>query len=455
MHVCSGTRGTGQQVLCVRGNASAGGTGTAAQPFNTIGTAVSQARNGDIIQVAGKESPTSQMAYRESIVIGNYQNSCDNGGTQKNIVFLGGFNEYFSDRNADQYPTIVIGSSANPAFLVCVMRGTTIIDGFSITSENNNRGIYGLVGGYNNEPGSFTISHNKLFDNRARNINDYTYGGGVHLEVMGGAQGEISDNHSFNNTSGRGSGISAFSGRRNGVWGNLLITRNRVENNVSRASHGGGMNISGSAEVSYNVVLNNELWGDDWGGFGAGFIVDGQSANAPVYAHHNVVMGNRPMRNGGYGGAGEFYDEDVVAVVEYSFVAGNGCVNEVRTSEIMVDGGNQGRSTVEFRNMTVINHTCPAMTYGAMLLQAQSTVTINNSIFWNNIGSGNQRRDFGAQSGNMSQFTVTNTTSGQSISGTGNSTDDPQFANPQTGRYHSQAFPNRGAFAPGGLNPNP
>lgn len=459
METCTGTRDSGKQVLCVWGDVSSNGDGSAAMPFKTINAALTKARDGDVIQVAGREVPGSQLAYRENILIGNYQNTCDNGGTRKNIVFLGGFNRLFSDRNADQYPTLVIGQSTSPAFQVCVVQGETIIDGFHITTEKTNRGINALVGAFSNEPGKIIISHNKVFDNRnpRTTLDDMANGGGIMLKVNAGASGEVSNNHVYNNESARGSGIATQTSRRNGQWSQVLILRNRVENNISRGSHGGGMNVSGAGEIAYNLVLNNQLLGSTpgWGGgWGAGIFAEGQSAYAPVYAHHNVVMGNY---GAGYGGAGEFYDEDVDARVEYDLVASNKCSYEYRSSEIMADMGSAGRTDVSLKNVTVLNHVCAVMgnSGGALMLQPGSHVVVTNSIFWNNIGSSGNKRDFGQQDPARSTLSVTSTTSGQSISGADNSTTDPQLENPATGRYRSLAFPNRGAFAPGGLNPNP
>ncbi len=456
-HACTGVRGTGQQILCVRAGAGAGGAGTASAPFSTISAAVAQARNGDVIQVAGGDSPGAKLEYREGIHIGEWTNhTCDNGGIPKNLIFLGGFTKDFRARNANEHRTYVIGNREWPSFLLCVHSGTTVVDGFYVTTQNTNRGLVGSVGGFGSESGQLVFSHNVVFENKAKDINDETAGGGISLKVYAYGTGEVSGNHSHHNETGRGAGISTSSENRKGRWGTVRILRNRVENNLSRASHGGGMNISGAAEIAYNVVLNNRLLGSDWGGFGAGFIAEGQSNRAPVSAHHNVVMGNQ---GAGYAGSGEFYDEDVVATVKFDFVADNGCVDQERTSEVLVDGGNQRKSIASFANITVANHVCPAMRLGAMVIQGESQVSIDKSVFWNNIGVGGGRLDFGIDAAGTprlaDRFTITNTVSGQVVSGTGNKSDDPGFIDPKRGNYHASKYPDRGAFAPGGLDPKP
>src|SRR5678815_2105838 len=82
---CTGPIASGRQVLCVSAGAS-------------ISDAVAAARDGDVIQVG-----TGMFA--ESVELGDYQDTCDNGGVAINVSLLGGFRDDFAERDAAAYPT--------------------------------------------------------------------------------------------------------------------------------------------------------------------------------------------------------------------------------------------------------------------------------------------------------------------------------------------------------------
>jgi hypothetical protein len=206
----------------------------------------------------------------------------------------------------------------------------------------------------------------------------------------------------------------------------------------------------GAAEISYNVVLENQLLGElGGGGWGAGFIVDGNSQQPRVEVHHNVVIGNQAASYA----SGEFYDEDVDAVVEFDFVSGNGCVEDRRSSGILVDTGGAAASNASFRNITVVGHDCPTAEVGALVVQGGAPAQVADSVFWGNLGAGGEPVDFGVD--DSGAVTVTGTVTQAGYAGEGNTTDDPGFVDPDGGNYHAAAFPDRGAFAPGGLSAEP
>ena len=437
---CTGRRDAGPQVLCVR--AGGAGTGTAAAPFATIGAAVEAARDGDVIEVAEGE-------YRESVRVGNFgPGDCDNAGVAgRNYVFLGGFSGDFAIRDAGKYKARVSGSGGSPAFVVCVMGGRTVVDGFHVSTGRRARGFVGSAGGYSNEGGTLVVSHNVVSGNRpSGEIDDATFGGGVIATVQSGATVELTDNQVRDNESGRGAGITTETKGETKPVGTMRVLRNLVERNTSMGSHGGGMNIAGNAEIAYNVVRDNAVLGRlGGGGWGGGFIADG---GRPVIVHHNVVVGNRAAAYGN----GEFYDSDVDARVSFEFVSGNGCSDDHRNSEILVDIGEQSDSSADFSNVTVLNHRCPTMDVGALVVQEGARAKVHNSIFWNNVGAGGKLFDFGVD--DVGRIDVDTTVTRAGRAGRDNTTADPGFADVRTGDYRSKAFPARGAFAPGGLNPS-
>ena len=105
------------------------------------------------------------------------------------------------------------------------------------------------------------------------------------------------------------------------------------------------------------------------------------------------------------------------------------------------------------RNVTVIGHHCTTAEVGALVVQGGSTATGEGSVFWDNIGAGGAALDFGID--DTGSITVTQTVTAQGYSGTGNTMSDPAFVDPAAGNYSSSAFPDRGAFAPGGLSALP
>ena len=438
---CTGTRSTGPQVLCVR--AGGRGTGAAAAPIGTIGAAMAAARDGDIVQVAGGNG----VRYGESVRVGNFgPGDCDNAGVAgRNFIFLGGFSADFSSRDARANPVLVTGDGKAPAFVLCVMGGRTVVDGFRISTGGRARGFVGSAGGYSGEGGSLVVSHNVVFDNRPPGaIDDSTVGGGISVVVQQAATIEVSNNYVHDNESGRGSGIATDTKSENEPVGTMKVLHNRVEKNSSFGSHGGGMNIAGNAEIAYNLVLGNAVKGErGGGGWGGGFIADG---GRPVVVHHNVVMGNE----GAAYGQGEFYDEDVDARVSFEFVAANGCSEDHRNSEILVDVGERGDSVADFSNITVVNHRCPTMDVGALVVQQGAKAKVRKSVFANNVGVAGKAFDFGVD--DTGTIAVEATVTRQGRPGRGNVSADPVFVDVATGDYRSKAFPDHGAFAPGGLD---
>ena len=420
--------------------------GTAAAPMGTISAAVAAARDGDLVQVAGGRG----VRFAESVRVGNFgPGDCDNAGVaDHNISLLGGFSADFASRDAGAHPVLVTGDGKAPAFVLCVMGGRTVVDGFRISTGGRARGFVGSAGGYSGEGGSLVVSHNVVFGNRpAGEISDETVGGGVSVVVQTKATAEISDNHVYENESGRGAGISTETVAETEPVGTMKVLRNRVEKNTSFGSHGGGMNIAGNAEIAYNVVLENVILGErGGGGWGGGFIAD---SGHPVIAHHNVVMGNQ----GAEYGQGEFYDEDVDARVSFELVAGNGCSDDPRNSEILVDVGERGDSRADFANITVVNHRCPTMSVGALVVEGGAKATVRKSIFANNIGVGAKAFDLGVDG--KGTITVEATVTRQGRPGRGNVTSDPGFVDASKGDYRSTTFAGRGAFAQGGLDPRP
>ena len=321
-----------------------------------------------------------------------------------------------------------------------------MVDGFVIDTAHKARGFVGVAGTFGGGKGTLIVSHNVASNNRpAEKIEDSTFGGGIAVSVLSGASAEITDNHVRDNESGRGAGISTDTKTETKPIGTMKVLRNLVEKNTSYGSHGGGMNITGNAEIAYNVVRENKVLGrEGGGGWGGGFLADG---GRPVIAHHNVVMNNSAAAYGN----GEFYDSDVDAKVSFEFIANNGCSDDPRNSEILVDIGDRADSTADFSNITVVGHRCPTMTVGALVVQQGAHAKVHKSIFWNNVGASGKALDLGVD--DAGSVDVDSTVTQQGKTGPGNATADPEFFDAAAGDFRSKAFPTRGAFAEGGLAP--
>ncbi len=390
-------------------NTSGNENGSHAQPFNTIQEAVDAASdNGDVINVA-------QGVYIENIRIEN-----------KSIQVLGSYGESFTARSQDATLTTIQSDGSNAAMSL-VNAGETVIDGFRITGGTGNTdnlpwsytggGIYSFAG-------SPIISNNIIEGNNILHDDvsaDDSFGGGIGAED---SNIRIENNTIRNNTGGRGAGISVRGG-------NSIITNNIIQNNIGVSDHGGGLYIaSPSAEISSNLIENNEIGRDLGYGWGGGIIVFNPENFARM--SFNVIRSNYAPSLG----AGVFIDEGAQSVLDHELIYNNQCEpgSSIGGTAVYLDSGEfdgviRGASAT-LTHCTIANNPCEEFSEGnGLLIESQSNAFVSNCIFWGNGGD-----DFFVD--DTSSLTVSYTNSEETIDGLGNISSDPLFADSRNHDYH-------------------
>lgn len=352
----------GDGVLCV------GGAGA----YRSIDDAIAAAEAGDVIQVAGGR-------YAENVRLGSFD-ALD----PRALTLLGGFSADFTTRDAATNPTVIDGGGNDPAVqLHVVSAGTTVLDGFVLTggvglgsewADGGGRG--GGVHAQQQGDGGLVISHNEVFGNRTRTLDDEGRGGGIHAAALdwdGSAPTvRIEHNRVHHNEAGRGAGIEVR-GRA------AVLVNNLVEYNRAHSDHGGGVYLSAlDNTVTNNVVRGNEIGVSVGYGWGGGVLVGGVSATLAG----NVVVDNAAPSIG----SGVFWDEGATGTMTGDLIIGNRCPNDWRSgAAIYVDGGEPGPSHVVADHVTVAGHHCPELPDGgAIVLEGGSTIAITRSILWDN-----------------------------------------------------------------------
>jgi hypothetical protein len=120
VRTCTGVGGQGVTVLCVA--ASARGdrqTGSASQPFSTIGAAVDASNGGEVIQIAAG-------TYRENVVI-----------ERKALTLLGGFRDDFAERIPATHVSTIEGVGGEAA-VALIQAGASRVDGLRIRKGTGN-----------------------------------------------------------------------------------------------------------------------------------------------------------------------------------------------------------------------------------------------------------------------------------------------------------------------------
>ncbi|MFN0135314.1 MAG: right-handed parallel beta-helix repeat-containing protein [Phycisphaerae bacterium] len=367
--------------------------GTQASPLRTVQAAINAAVTGDEIRVAAG-------TYRQNLRV-----------EAKTLVLRGG---YAADWTRNVAANVTTLQSPGDNAVINLLESDSTVDGFRITggtgsTEEAPYGFHG--GGIYCRNGSPTITANTIESNdvtRADSASDYNFGGGIY--VIDGRNATITDNVVRGNSAGRGAGIAV-------VGQSALIRGNTVEENTAVGDHGGGMFIAVvDAVVTQNVIRGNEVGRELGYGWGGGLIFFGLGNRAEL--SFNTLYENYAAAYG----AAEFIDEGASVTIHHELIYNNvskdGCE---AVSAIAVDGGADGGSRATISFCTVAGNVCPDSTRGnGLQVEGVSTVTVTNSIFWNNGGD-----DFAVT--DDSTLEVSFTCSEEGFAGSGNINVDPRF----------------------------
>jgi MYXO-CTERM domain-containing protein len=238
---------------------------------------------------------------------------------------------------------------------------------------------------------------------------------------------KILNNVIRNNTGGHGAGLA-------GGGDHVLVQGNTVQGNVATGDHGGGMWISAeSADIDGNLVASNSS--TSYGGGIVCFGMYGDNTHFQDHLTNNVVTDNR-----GFGAI--FIDDGAQASIENNLVYRN-------DNGIYVDGPNTvavvDRCTMADNGVTSAGpNDMPAYAVGLVVEQDGSSsdyvqVTIKNSIIYGNTGG--DYLALKAPSNTTISYTLTeNSLDGtDAMTGPGNITGDPLFADAAHDDYHLQS----------------
>jgi len=387
------------------GQASGDEDGSKANPFSTIAAALAAAKDGDTIAVAAGD-------YPELVLV-----------RDRTLHLFGGHSADFSERDPTTNVTSIIGDGTD-SVVSLVEAADSTIDGFRITGGTRSLlPEYGyLGGGVFIQGGAPTIANNLIEGNDTRSLplgDSDPLGGGIFAD---GSNVSILDNVIRGNTSGRGAGIAITSGTP-------IVSGNTVQDNVGVADHGGGVYVAATnAEISGNLIIGNEIGRDLGYGWGGGMIVFDQGTTAAL--SFNEVTGNYAPSVG----SGVFIDDGAVVTMDHEFIHHNDCPDGGTTGGvgIYVDGYDTTiGSTVTIDHTTVAGNDCETQGGNGLYVEAQSRVTVTNSIFWGNGGD-----DFLVDG--TSTIDASYITSEEAIEGDGNLTSDPLFADLADGDVHLQ-----------------
>lgn len=378
--------------------------GSARSPYPTIQLAVGAASDGtSILVAAGTYAENVRVRDKSVRLMGGYV-----GGTSDG--YAGGTAGDFATRDPDANVSHIQGDGTDST-VTLLESGATVVDGFRVTGgtrtiEHQPYCCWG--GGFYIQYGAPTISNNLIEDNHtstAAESQDEMVGGGIFAES---ADVSIIDNLIRDNTSGRGAGIAISSG-------NVVIQGNTVQDNIGSSDHGGGMFLAPvNADISYNLIVGNEIGRELGYGWGGGVIVFNVGSRA-IFSYNIITDNYAPSI-----GSGVFIDEGATAVIEHDLIYANQC-NERGGVGIYADGGYDGGSTVFINQTTIVDNDCPTSVGGnAVYVEYNSVVAISNSILW-----GNGWDDVIAD--DTSDVSATYTLSGETIEGEGNFSADPLF----------------------------
>lgn len=389
-------------------------TGSALLPFKTIQDAINVAISGDLVKI-------STNTYNENVEINN-----------KMIGVLGGFpggsisdyqNEIggdFSKPTNNSYSILVSPSSANSTIKL-INSGTsgTILENLDISN-----GRHGVI--FDDEVtwpllNNIEILNCYIHENGVSESTEDYYGGGINVS---GDNHLILGNTISSNQSGRGAGVG-------GSVENITFSYNTVENNTANSDHGGGIFFVGlNNNIEHNLFKGNAVGESIGYGWGGGIFVSG-SANL----NWNQTIGNTAESKGG----GIFIDEGCIATLEHEIICKNNTVDEWTGggAGIYVDGtGDNVGSTASISSCTIAYNSSPGTNGGnGIFIERGSSVEVENSIFYGNTD------DFYIDE--TSSLNVNFSLSQEHIQGMGNTSGDPLFYDYENNDYHLKSTAGR------------
>lgn len=408
--------------------------GSAEHPYANVQAAI-DAASGNAITVA-----VAAGVYSENILIQDKTVHLYGGFVGGTLAdYSSGDGGNFTDRNPTTNVSHLQGDKTD-SVVTLVEAGASTVDGFRITNgtrslipEFGDRGGGIFVSG-----GAPTISYNLIENNDTRppgSDGAEPLGGGIFAQ---GADIAILNNTIRKNISGRGGGIAIDGGI-------ITIRGNTVQENSgggpTNGDHGGGVYVfSPHAEISHNLIIGNEIGREENYGWGGGILVYGQGSFARL-SFNTITENYAPSI-----GSGVFIDEGAIAILDHELIYNNQCPDGGTTGGVglYVDGNINTKigSHVTVLHTTITSHNCPTQGGNGLYVEAYSGVTVTNSIFWGNSNSNSDEAD-DIFVDETSQITFTYTIAEKAITGEGNLSVDPLFANPAQHDYHLRSTAGR------------
>ena len=406
-------------------NTTGAADGSVRRPYRTVQQAIDAASGGNVIAVAGG-------TYIEAVLVQNKTVSLYGGyigGTEAD--YTGGTGGNFGVRN----PTANVANlqgNLQDSVVTLLESGSTVVDGFRITrGVRSTIPLPGCVGGglyvLGGEP---SISNNIIENNStcadAANGEDLL-GGGIYAS---NANISIQGNVIRDNVSGRGAAIAI-------AGGEVVIRGNTIQDNIGRGDHGGGVYVfSPNAQISHNLIAGNEIGRELGYGWGGGMAIFNEGGFFRL--SYNVFTDNFAPSLG----SAILVDNGARAEMDHELFYANQCgvssgvPGGVSTVFVDGDAGGMG-SSLTMSNSTIAGHDCdPPVAGTAVTVLEFSDVTIRNSIFWGNGGDD-------VEVDETSKINIRYTLSEELLSGMGNLSTDPLFANLAGNDFHVRSSAGR------------
>jgi hypothetical protein len=325
----------------------------------------------------------------------------------KTIVLLGGWDDGFTTRDLNTYPTTLDARRSGRVVHISGAVSPTI-DGFIIIggNANNEPSFARRGGGIGSVSASPIIQNNVITNNIAcTDTTSFGFGGGIYLSDAS-VSTVISGNRVLSNTastrcSGFGGGMSLFDSA-----GGIVIVGNEIHHNIGGRG-GGGVYLNECYDITFDgnwIVSNTATLSSTISGRGGGFYLE---YVAPFTLTNNVIAQNHANAGGGIYiyGHGSYYATGTL--VNNTIVRNN------------VGPGGEGLWAISDVTVTLSNNIIVSHTYG-IYSQGSAVVTATHTLFHDST-SGN--------TGGTGSITSTNEITGS----------NPLFVDPVGWDYHIRA----------------